>query len=89
MKRGGGDSFDQEILRRLRWRCRRGLLELDVWLARYAETGLEKLTSEEVGLLEALLEESDMTLLDWLAGRQAPPTIYSKLVESIRASVSQ
>lgn len=87
MKGEGCGSLNREILRRLRWRCRRGLLELDVWLSKFAATQMESLSDTEAGLLEALLEEPDMSLLDWLEGRQTPPTIYIKLIEDIRASV--
>ncbi len=79
--------IQDETLRRLHWRCRRGLLELDAWLGKFAETGLSKLTAEEGALLEALLEEPDMNLTDWLENRQATPGVYAKLLEKIRASV--
>lgn len=82
----GGTAHD-ERLRRLYWRCRRGLLELDVWLARFVEAGLHELTADEGALLETLLEETDMNLLDWLEGRQPPPVAYAGLVVKIRASV--
>lgn len=87
MNRDGYGSSNGEALRRLRWRCRRGLLELDVWLDKFAMTRMENLSDEEGGLLEALLEEADMTLLDWLEGRQTPPPAYTGLLEKIRASV--
>jgi antitoxin CptB len=73
--------------RRLRWRCRRGLLELDVWLGKFADAALEQLTGAEEILLESMLEEADMSLLDWLEGRQTPPVAYAGLVARIRASV--
>lgn len=81
------EEVHKETQRRLRWRCRRGLLELDVWLGKFSETGLSKLTAEERVLLEALLEEADMNLLDWLESRQTPPPAYAGLLEKICASV--
>lgn len=72
---------------RLRWRCRRGLLELDIWLDKFAETGLPKLSVDEAALLETMLQESDMDLLDWLETRNPPPDHYASLIDRIRASV--
>jgi antitoxin CptB len=48
---------------RLRWRCRRGLLELDIVLQRY----LDKHSSDS--LLSELLEFPDNDLLDIVMGR--------------------
>ena len=85
--KSAGRVIQDETLRRLRWRCRRGLLELDVWLDKFAMTRMENLSDEEGVLLEALLEEADMNLLDWLESRQTPPPVYAGLLEKIRASV--
>ncbi len=72
--------------RRLRWRCRRGLLEIDLWLARFAETGLTRLSDEECEAFEALLQEADADLLSWLQGREAAPESHARMVGIIRAS---
>lgn len=85
-----GEGFEQpsrDQLRRLRWRCRRGLLELDVWLEAFAASGLNRLSPEDASLLECLLEESDTALLEWLQQRTAPPAAYADLLQSIRAAV--
>lgn len=76
---------DQACLRRLRWRCRRGLLELDCWLARFADAGLNELSAEESAAFEALLEEADADLLAWLEGRQPAPAVHASMVARIRA----
>lgn len=78
---------DQERLRRLRWRCRRGLLELDLWLERFAGSQLNLLAHDECAALESLLEESDADLLAWLEGRQRVPESHEQIIERIRASV--
>ncbi len=86
VKREDSSAHD-ENLRRLRWRCRRGLLELDVWLEAFAASGLNRLSPEDTRLLECLLEESDTALLDWLQQRTASPAAYVDLLQSIRAAV--
>lgn len=77
---------DPGSLRRLRWRCRRGLLELDLWLQRFAAARLERLSAEECRALEALLEEADADLLAWLEGRQEVPPGHVRIIELMRAS---
>jgi antitoxin CptB len=59
-------------LDRMRWRCRRGLLELDLVLTRFLDTGLAALSSEEREAFKALLDLSDNDLWDLVAGRANP-----------------
>jgi very-short-patch-repair endonuclease/succinate dehydrogenase flavin-adding protein (antitoxin of CptAB toxin-antitoxin module) len=82
----GSNSSHGDRLRRLRWRCRRGLLELDLWLQRFADARLEHMSAEECRALEALLEEADADLLAWLEGRQRMPPGHVRIIELIRAS---
>lgn len=74
-------------LRRLAWRCRRGLLETDLLLQRFAAHGLEALTDAQVGDLARLLDYPDQELLAWLLGREAPPDQgLADVVARIRAA---
>ena len=56
-------------LRRLRWRCRRGLLENDLMLARFLERHADGLDGARLAALSALLEYGDNDLWDLLSGR--------------------
>ncbi len=56
---------------RIRWRCRRGLLELDIVLGRFLERELDGLSAVELDAFKALLELSDNDLWDLVAGRGA------------------
>lgn len=58
---------------RLRWRCRRGLRELDLLLAPFAERQLPVLAPNELDDLDRLLTAADQDLQAWLLGREAPP----------------
>jgi antitoxin CptB len=57
--------MDRLCLDRLKWKCRRGLLELDLVLARIVPT----LKDEDVPAFSALLELPDHELWDIVAGR--------------------
>jgi antitoxin CptB len=63
---------DPDVLRRLRWRCRRGLLENDLFIDKFFERYGDNLTTPLVqGLLE-LMDLSDNDLLDLLLARKEP-----------------
>ena len=49
-------------LGRLRWNCRRGMLELDIVLARFMEQNFEQLTPHEVEAFRDMLAYSDPDL---------------------------
>jgi antitoxin CptB len=54
-------------LNRLRWRCRRGLLELDIVLERFLERHYPALSGSELEEFKALLGESDATLWEMIS----------------------
>jgi succinate dehydrogenase flavin-adding protein (antitoxin of CptAB toxin-antitoxin module) len=56
-------------MRRLRWRCRRGLLENDLMLARFLERHAARLDETRLAALNVLLEYGDNELWDLLSGR--------------------
>jgi succinate dehydrogenase flavin-adding protein (antitoxin of CptAB toxin-antitoxin module) len=56
-------------LRRLRWRCRRGLLENDLMLERFLERHAAGLDAAGLAALNTLLECGDNELWDLLSGR--------------------
>ena len=74
------------MLQRVRWRCRRGLLELDILLVRFADEHYAQLDEKEKQLFEVLLDMPDNPLWDMIAGRQqAAHTEQQALLEKIRS----
>lgn len=69
---------DPVALSRLQWRCRRGLLELDLVLQAFLQDGYAALTLDERQHLDRLLELPDDTLLGYIQGRQEPGDEYFK-----------
>jgi antitoxin CptB len=61
---------DPVFMSRLRWRCRRGLLELDIVLGRFVEKCYAELNEAQQAAFDALLDMPDTVLWDMVAGRQ-------------------
>ena len=64
--------MDTTELNRLRWRCRRGLLENDLILARYLDARGSTMSDEDVAALARLLDLADDELWDLIVGRTEP-----------------
>lgn len=71
-------------LDRIRWQCRRGLLELDLVLNRFLESELEGLSPGQLGVFRELLGENDTSLLAWVMGQEEPPARYAALVRQLQ-----
>lgn len=56
----------------LRWRCRRGLLELDLALQGFLDSAYEGLTPREQAQFADLLAENDADIWAWIQGAPAP-----------------
>ena len=69
---------------RVRWHCRRGLLELDLVLQDFLERCYERLDGEERRLFVELLDQPDNDLLDLAMGRSEPAARYRGVVEMLR-----
>ncbi|MDP1659087.1 MAG: succinate dehydrogenase assembly factor 2 [Methylotenera sp.] len=62
-------SMTDEEIRRLSWRCRRGLLELDIVLQRFSESYLATLSAKELQAFDSLLDLPDNEFLDVVTSR--------------------
>ncbi len=62
---------------------RRGIKEMDIILARYADARLAALAPAQVDRYEALLSENDQDLYQWVSGQAAPPARFADLVADI------
>jgi antitoxin CptB len=70
-------------MRRLRWQCRRGLLELDLLFVRFLDHRYSKLNTDEQGAFQRLLEQPDQTLLSWIQGQNEPPPDLKNIVNYV------
>ena len=69
---GAQTVLDARALSRLRWRCRRGLLENDLFVERFFARHEADLTARQALGLEALMDLADNDLLDLLLARSEP-----------------
>ena len=70
---------------RLRWRCRRGMRELDVLLTRYLERSYTESSPAERAAFAELLELPDPDLFGYLVGRINPDeAIHVEIIARIR-----
>jgi len=57
---------------RLRWRCRRGMKELDLVLVRYLEQEYPAASPDDRAAFARILELQDPELFGYLVGRDSP-----------------
>jgi len=75
-----------EELRRLRWRSRRGLLELDLVFDRFWAGAGARITGEEAAALERLLRLPDNDLLDLVMGKAQAPEGLAGVLDKLRGA---
>jgi antitoxin CptB len=77
-------TLDEEG-RRLLWRCRRGMKELDILLERYVRARVADATAQQRATLKQLLELPDPVLADHLFGHTpVNDPLMARLVAAIR-----
>jgi antitoxin CptB len=57
---------------RLKWHCRRGMLELDLMLRCFVEKHLDVMTDKQIDAFDLLLGCADPELFSWLMGSTHP-----------------
>ena len=66
------EPLEPRSLSRLKWRCRRGLLENDLFIERFFRQYEETITTRQAEGLELLMALADNDLLDLLLRRTEP-----------------
>lgn len=78
-------QIDVIELKRLRWRCRRGMRELDKLFERYLDHRWPAASDDERGVFLQLLECEDDKLWRWFMGYEAvPDATQAALIQRIR-----
>jgi len=76
--------MDAEI-GKLRWRCRRGMKELDVLLTRYLDDEYANASAAHRQAFRQLLESQDPLIYAYLLGHQPPDAVLASLIARITA----
>lgn len=76
---GQGDRLKRLSMRAMR----RGTKEMDIILGRYAKARLEYMPKAQLDLFEALLEENDHDLYQWVTGQTTPTPGFTLLIAEI------
>jgi antitoxin CptB len=72
---------------KLRWKCRRGVRELDILLTGFLQFHYDGLSLKERADFERLLDTQDPVIMEWLYGyKQAPDEEMAQLLGKIRES---
>jgi len=82
-------KMPDEVDSSLRWRCRRGMLELDILLNGFLDKSYEKITVQQKNTLDQMLDYPDQLLFDLFLGHmQSSDNNVSELVQTIRQSIT-
>ena len=77
---------DAVELKKLRWRCRRGMRELDQLLGRWLDRQWRQSPTHERAVFLRLLDTEDDTLWRWFLGHEVSSDVeIAALVERIRS----
>ena len=75
----GEQLLDPRALSKLRWRCRRGLLENDLFIARFFDRFDNTLNVRQANALGVLMDLSDNDLLDLFLARKSLAQVEATL----------
>jgi len=80
----------QHRLKRLKMRSmRRGIKEMDLILTAYADANLDAMDPGAVDLYDALLQENDQDLYQWVTGQVETPDPFGVLVADIAQTLKK
>ncbi|SFT61834.1 succinate dehydrogenase assembly factor 2 [Sedimentitalea nanhaiensis] len=79
MSESHGDRLKRLTMRSMR----RGIKEMDLILSAYAASNLAQMDSAGLDRYDALLEENDQDLYQWVTGQVAAPNVFADLIRDI------
>jgi len=82
-------KVDATELSRLRWQCRRGMLELDALLGDFVDEHYTELDSHQRDVFQQILNFPDQLLFDYFFGNGKPiDKDVNHVIERIRCAVT-
>lgn len=81
--------IDAALRSQLRWRCRRGMLELDLLLQTFFDAHFDQLTADEQTVFKHLLSIEDQYLWYYfIDAKQADDAALQALIDKIKRAVN-
>ena len=77
------EQYSRDELARIQYQCRRGMLELDVFLMPYFEHCFIELTATKQALFVEMLTEADPDLFNWLMGHSESKQCFQETIKDI------
>lgn len=77
------ESRETRLKRLMMRSARRGTKEMDIILGRYAEAHLGSMDGASLDAYEALLDENDHDLYQWVTGQRPAPAAHAALIAQI------
>ncbi len=62
----------QQHQKRLRWKCRRGILELDIFLNKVLDNDYPQFTEAQREAFDEFLTTNDQLMIDWVLKKKQP-----------------
>ena len=77
-------------IKRLKMRSmRRGIKEMDLILSRFAEAQLSAMDDPALAIYDALLNENDHDLYQWVTGQSPAPAAFRPLIKDIAQAINK
>ena len=81
---------DENRIKRLKMRSmRRGIKEMDLILTAYADSSLDAMSDAALVLYDALLNENDQDLYQWVTGQVEAPSLFEDLIADISQALKK
>ncbi len=70
---------------KLKWRCRKGVRELDILLSKYIETSYSVLPTKEKDIFLEFIEKDTYEILDILMNKKSSNEKFTNIVEALKS----
>jgi|TARA_B100001996_G_scaffold158320_1_gene120694 antitoxin CptB len=70
---------------KLKWRCRKGVRELDILLSKYIETSYSVLPTKEKDIFLEFIEKDTYEILDILTNKKNSNEKFTNIVEALKS----
>ena len=70
---------------KLKWKCRKGVRELDILLSKYIETSYDLLSSKEKDIFVEFIEKDTYEILDILMNKKNINEKFINIVEALKS----